>query len=147
MTHPILTSIFLWLAVANVLVFAVGLAVVRDAYQRLHYSAPIVCFSVLFIAIAVFLENRDPAARIKIVLISVILFWMNSVLTHATGKAIRIRDAGRLQVDVSEGIPLTGRNVLAGTVLPDAPRNVQDQSGAKGSNERDEPNDSDVEGG
>ncbi|HEX5245014.1 MAG TPA: monovalent cation/H(+) antiporter subunit G [Tepidisphaeraceae bacterium] len=114
MTHPILSSIFLYLAAAIALIFTIGLAVMRDPLQRLHFSAPIVCFCPLFICVAVFLENADPAARIKVVIISVMLFLMNSILTHATSKAVRIREAGQWPVQIKEGIPLVNRNVPAG---------------------------------
>lgn len=114
MTHPILSSIFLFLAAAIALIFTIGLAVMRDPFQKLHFSAPIVCFCPLFISVAVFLENADPAARIKVVMISVMLFLMNSVLTHATSKAVRIREAGQWPVQIKEGIPLVNHNVPAG---------------------------------
>jgi len=114
MTHPVLSSIFLFLAAAIALIFTIGLAIMRDPFQKLHFSSPIVALCPLFISVAVFLENSDPAARFKVVIISVVLFLMNSVLSHATGKAIRIRDVGQWPVQIKEGIPLVNRNVLAG---------------------------------
>ena len=112
--HPIATSILLGLAVLIALICAVGLMVMRDPLQRLHFSAPIVSLSAMFIAAAVWLENFDPQARIKSVLIAVVLFVMNSILTHATAKAVRIRDVGHWDVRRAEGIPLAGTHEPAG---------------------------------
>lgn len=114
MNHPMVSGILLGLAVVLAIACAVGVLVMRDAFQRLHFSAPVVSFSVLFIGVAVWLEDTDPQARIKIILIGLILFVMNSILTHATGKAIRIRQAGKWDPTPDEKIPIVGRQGFAG---------------------------------
>jgi monovalent cation/proton antiporter MnhG/PhaG subunit len=95
MAHPILTSLLLGLAVALALICSIGIAVVRDTYQRIHFSAPIVAISMPLISVAVFLEEPDSQARIKAVAITVLLIVMNAVLGHATARAIYIRETGR----------------------------------------------------
>ena len=67
--HPILTTTLLIVAVLLANVCAIGVLVMRDAYQRLQYATPVVCFSTLCTAVAVWLEDPDPQARIKVVLI------------------------------------------------------------------------------
>ncbi len=107
--HPIATGILLGLAVGLALVCSFGMAIMRDAFQRLHFSASVVSFSSLFILIAVFLEESQAQARLKMVLIALLLFCLNAVLTHATAKATRIRKAGHWEVRPGERIPLHGR--------------------------------------
>jgi multisubunit Na+/H+ antiporter MnhG subunit len=89
--------------------------VMRDAYQRLHFSAPVVIISMLLIVIAVFVEESDRQARIKVTLIFVLMLVMNSVLSHATARAIRIRQMGRWNPSAEEQIPVLEDKELAGT--------------------------------
>ncbi len=112
--HPIATGTLLALAVALAIVCSFGMAIMRDAFQRLHFSAPIVSFSSLFIVIAVFLEETQVQARLKVVLIAVLLFCLNAVLTHATAKATRVRKAGHWAIRPEEHIPLHGTDQNAG---------------------------------
>ena len=91
MHHPYLTCILLSLAVGLALICASGLLVVRDVYQRMHFSSPITSWCIGLIAIAVWIEDHDPQARGKVIAVMLILFLMNSVLTHATARAVRVR--------------------------------------------------------
>jgi monovalent cation/proton antiporter MnhG/PhaG subunit len=104
--HPLITGLLLGAAVALAIVCSIGLLVMRDAYQRLHFSAPVVTLSMLLICIAVFIEERDSQARIKVVLIYVLMLVMNSVLSHATGRAIRIRRTGHWDARQKAGVLL-----------------------------------------
>ena len=115
MNHPIASGILLGLAVACTILFSLGLMIMRDAFQRLHFTTPVVAFGAGFIAIAVWIEESDPQAIIKAALILVILTVMNSVLCHATGKAVRIRQAKHWAPRISEGIPLVGTDGPAGS--------------------------------
>jgi multisubunit Na+/H+ antiporter MnhG subunit len=96
--HPIITGTLLGLAVALAVLCCIGTAVMRDPLQRLHYSAPVVSLSFLLVAIAVWLEEHDPQARVKVILIGGVMFVMNAVLTHATAKAIRMKRTGHWEV-------------------------------------------------
>jgi monovalent cation/proton antiporter MnhG/PhaG subunit len=113
--HPIFVGIVAGLAVLVAIVCSVGVMVMRDPFQRLHFSAPVVTFSTLLIAIGVWVEEKDPQARIKVVLIGVVLFLMNSVLTSATAKAVRIRQQGHWEPHEEERIAVNGRDEVAGT--------------------------------
>ncbi len=115
MTHyPIATGILLGLAVGLAIVCSFGMAIMRNAFQKLNFTAPIVSISCLLIVIAVFLEESEAQARLKVVLIAVLLFCLNAVLTHATAKATRIRKAGHWEVKPEERIPLHGKDRYAG---------------------------------
>ncbi|MGA2232250.1 MAG: monovalent cation/H(+) antiporter subunit G [Tepidisphaeraceae bacterium] len=112
--HPVITGSLLGVAVALAVICSIGLLVMRDAYQRLHFSAPVVTISMLLIVIAVFLEEPDAQARIKVVLIFVFMTAMNSVLCHATARAIRIRQVGGLAPLEREQIPVVPAKGIAG---------------------------------
>lgn len=116
--HPIATGILLGLAVGLAIVCSFGMAIMRDAFQRLNFTASVVSFSSLLIVIAVFLEESQAQARLKVVLIALLLFCLNPVLTHATAKATRIRKAGHWEVRPEERIPLKGRGRNVGQGKP-----------------------------
>ena len=58
--HPILIGILLGLAVGITIICCIGMASMRDALQRIHFPAPVVSFSALFVIVAVWLEEPDP---------------------------------------------------------------------------------------
>jgi energy-converting hydrogenase B subunit D len=74
----------LFAAVLLVLLCSVGTAVMRDPYQRLHFPAPISGVAAPLIVAAIFIQTNDFQARAKAVLVLIILFFMNAVLSHAT---------------------------------------------------------------
>lgn len=84
------------------LLCAVGVLLMRDAYERLHYLAPISSVSVMAIAIAILLQEALSQAGIKSIIVALILVLMNSVLTHATARAARVREFGGLDVRPAE---------------------------------------------
>jgi multisubunit Na+/H+ antiporter MnhG subunit len=114
----IATGILLGAAVVLAILCAVGVLVMRDPLQRLQFSAAVVGLSAGLIAVAVWLEESDAQARIKVLLIWAVLFVMNSILTHATARAFRIRRVGRWRPQPEEGIPVIGRNAAAGQQGP-----------------------------
>ena len=105
MTH-LSIGILLGIAIALAIFCCSAMAIMRDPLQRLQFSMPIVSISVLLIVIAVFLENGETQARIKIILIGLILFFMNSVLTHVTARAIYIKRYGHWPPEPRDRIPV-----------------------------------------
>jgi monovalent cation/proton antiporter MnhG/PhaG subunit len=92
------------LAVAVLLVFvcAIGVLVMRDPYQRLHYIAPPTTVSVLLITLAVWIDEPQRQAGLKMIVITILLGLMNGVVTHATARAFRIRAKGHWVAGESE---------------------------------------------
>jgi len=86
------------LAVAVTLVSCAGVLLMRDPYDRLHYTAPAAVIPPVAIAAAVVLEERLSAAGIKALLIALVLIVTNPVLGHATARAARIRQYGQWRV-------------------------------------------------
>jgi monovalent cation/proton antiporter MnhG/PhaG subunit len=112
--YPIFTGFLLGAAVVLTILCSLGLLVMRDAYQRIHFTSPIVTLSMLFVAVAVFIEESDSQARIKVVVIYVLMLVMNSVLSHATARAIRIREQGYWPPRPPEQIPVLNDKGIAG---------------------------------
>lgn len=104
--HPYITAPLLAVAVLVAFVCSIGLLVMRDAYQRMHFATPVVSVTILFITIAIWIEDPQWQARIKSALIALILFLMNAVLSHATARAIRLRQSDRLEISREENIPV-----------------------------------------
>ncbi len=73
----------------------VGMMVMRDPSQRLHYLAPASSITPVLYTIAIVLESGRHQAAVKAILICVVLLSMNAVLTHATARAIRVKEQGR----------------------------------------------------
>jgi monovalent cation/proton antiporter MnhG/PhaG subunit len=86
-------EIFVWIAVAVCMLSCLGVIVMDNVYQRLHYMAPVSAVSGFALLIAVILQNGWGQATIKMGLIAIILFLMNPVLTHATARAARVRQS------------------------------------------------------
>jgi multicomponent Na+:H+ antiporter subunit G len=101
----IAVSVLLVVGVGATLVSCVGVLAMRNAYDRLHYTAPASTIAPVAIAAAVVLEERFSAAGTKAVLVALVLLMTNPVLTHATARAARIRQFGEwtVQADEQEG--------------------------------------------
>jgi multicomponent Na+:H+ antiporter subunit G len=106
MHHAIAAAVLVGIAVALALACAVGVAIMKNPLERLHFSAPVTSFSVALIACAVWIDDPNGQARLKIVLIAVIMFLMNAILSHATARAIRIREDKHFESRPNEPIPL-----------------------------------------
>ncbi len=104
--HPIITGCLLNAAVLLCLLCGLGLAVVRHPYQRLHFSSPVTSVAVLLVVVAVWVEDLQWQSRVKATLIAVVLFLMNAVLSHATARAVRVRQADHFAPVPDEHIPL-----------------------------------------
>ena len=88
----------LLVGVAVTLLSCLGVLLMRDAFDRLHYTTPAATIAPVTIAAAVVLEERLSAAGIKAVLIALVLVVTNPVLGHATARAARIRQFGEWTV-------------------------------------------------
>jgi multisubunit Na+/H+ antiporter MnhG subunit len=114
--HPIITGILLGTAVLLAILCSLGLLVMRNPYQRLQFSAPVVGVSIMLIVAAVWVEDAEWQSRIKATLIALILFFTNAILSHATARAIRIREVGHWPATEDEHVPIVGGQGEAGKV-------------------------------
>ena len=111
----IIASVLVWIAVALAIVCSIGVGIMKNAFERLHFSAIVVSFSTWLIIAAVWIDDPDWQARLKAACIGVLLFLMNAVLSHATARAIRIRDKGQVAPRGDESVRVITREHPAGT--------------------------------
>jgi monovalent cation/proton antiporter MnhG/PhaG subunit len=88
-------DVLIGLAVFFCLVAALGTWLMRDAYQKLHYITLPCSISAPLIAAAVLISEKDKVAGVKVVLIALVLFFMNAVVTQATARAGWVRAEGQ----------------------------------------------------
>jgi multisubunit Na+/H+ antiporter MnhG subunit len=105
----ITAAVLLALAVAIAVLFSFGMAMMRDALQRLHFTTPVAIFSTILIVAAICIVGPDAQARIKAVLIAITLITTNTILNHVNARAFRIRAVGHWPPKPEEGIPIIGR--------------------------------------
>ena len=91
MSHAITISVLLALAVAVTILSSIGVLLMRDLYQRLHYLGPAASISALCVAAAVLVGEGLNQAGVKALIVAMVLLLMNAVLSHATARAARIR--------------------------------------------------------
>ena len=87
--------------VINALVcFSVGVTVffsfamlrMRDAYQQIHFMSPPAALGAPLLALAILLQQGVKPESFKAFFIVFILLLMNSIVSHATARAFRIRE-------------------------------------------------------
>jgi multicomponent Na+:H+ antiporter subunit G len=86
--------VLLALGVVTTLMSCVGVLVMPNVFDRLHFSAPATTLGAFAISLSIVVEEGWYAASVKAILVFVLLFVTNPVLTHATARAARIRQFG-----------------------------------------------------
>ncbi|MDX6409033.1 MAG: Na+/H+ antiporter subunit [Gaiellaceae bacterium] len=84
-------GVLVGLGVVGELLCCVGLVVVRDAYDRLHYAMATATVPPFLVAAAVIVEEGWTQPGINAVLIAVVMFAGGGVAGHATARAARSR--------------------------------------------------------
>lgn len=97
--HQVIVTILLVAGVALQLLSVVGLLVMRDVFDRLHYVG-LSSFGVLLIGVSILVREGFSLIGDKALLIGVLLVLLSPVLVHATARSFRIRERG----DWREGI-------------------------------------------
>ena len=87
-------NILLWIAAVTGVLSAIGMLLMRDYYQRLHYLGPPSTLSIFLIAAAIVVQEGASQATTKAILTAVALAIINPVVTHAMARAARIRAYG-----------------------------------------------------
>jgi monovalent cation/proton antiporter MnhG/PhaG subunit len=90
------------LGVAVTWLSCLGVLLMHDPYDRLHYTAPASALAPVLIAAAVVVTEGLSAAGIKAVLVALVLVGTNPVLGHATARAARIREYGHWTITDAE---------------------------------------------
>ncbi|HEY6495467.1 MAG TPA: monovalent cation/H(+) antiporter subunit G [Trebonia sp.] len=94
MLREVITDVLLALAVLVVAASAVGVAVMPDAYARLHYVTPAAVVAPVLVALAVFVTDGLDENTGETVVALVFMVVVAPFLSHATVRAIRVRQEG-----------------------------------------------------
>ncbi len=78
------------------------MARMREPLDSLHYLALPATLGVSAVALATWLQTGASQVSMKTTLIAAVLLLFNSVVTHATGRAFRLRQLGHLEVTAPE---------------------------------------------
>lgn len=81
--------VLLALGVAGALLCVVGVAVMRTAYERLHYAAAASTVPAFLILAAVLLREHASSGGLEAIAAVGLLFLLNPILLAATTRAIR----------------------------------------------------------
>jgi multisubunit Na+/H+ antiporter MnhG subunit len=94
MARQVAVDVLLGLAVLITAVSSVGVLVMRDAFQKLHYVTPVSVVAPALVALAVLVSssasNRSAVAWLTVLF----LVLASACLSHATMRAARIRIQG-----------------------------------------------------
>ncbi len=94
------------LSVLLVWICSVGMLRMRDPYQQMHFMSPPASLGVALITFAVFLERGAKPESFKALFVVLILLAMNSVVTHATARAFRIREVSPWRALPGQEVPI-----------------------------------------
>jgi monovalent cation/proton antiporter MnhG/PhaG subunit len=92
-----MTAVLLVFGVAVELACCIGVLVMDDAYDKLHYLGPAALVGPPAVALAVVLQHGLDAAGIKALLTVGLLMVSSPVLSHATARALYIRQRDHLE--------------------------------------------------
>jgi multisubunit Na+/H+ antiporter MnhG subunit len=92
--REVVTDVLLALAVLTVAASAIGLVVMPNACSRLHYVTPAAVLAPMLVALAIFVAEGLDENTGETVLALVFMIVAAPFLSHATIRAIRVREAG-----------------------------------------------------
>jgi multisubunit Na+/H+ antiporter MnhG subunit len=92
--REVITDVLLGLAVLTVAASAIGVLIAPDAYARLHYVTPAAVVAPVLVALAVFVTEGLDVNTGETVVALVFMIAAAPFLSHATIRAIRVRETG-----------------------------------------------------
>jgi multicomponent Na+:H+ antiporter subunit G len=92
--REVITDVLLGLAVLTVAASALGIAIMPDAYAKLHYVTPAAVVAPVLVVLAVFVTEGLDENTGETVVALVFMIAVAPFLSHATIRAIRVREAG-----------------------------------------------------
>jgi multisubunit Na+/H+ antiporter MnhG subunit len=99
MARDVVADILLGLAVAIVLGASVGVLVMRDAYQKLHFVTPAALVAPALVTAAIFVQMGLVENTGETCLALLFMVIAGPFLSHATVRALRIRQKGDWRQD------------------------------------------------
>jgi monovalent cation/proton antiporter MnhG/PhaG subunit len=92
--REVVSDVLLALAVLTVAAAALGVAVMPDAYARLHYVTPAAVVAPVFVTLAIFVADGLDVNTGETIVALVFMIAAAPFLSHATMRAMRVRDRG-----------------------------------------------------
>jgi multisubunit Na+/H+ antiporter MnhG subunit len=92
--REIIADALLGIAVAIVLASSIGILVMRGPYRKLHYVTPTALVAPLFVGLAILAQSGLTDNTAQMCLALIFLGIAGPFLSHATMRAIRIRETG-----------------------------------------------------
>ncbi len=92
--REIFADTLLGLATAIVLASSVGVLVMRDVYDKLHFVTPAALVAPVLVTLAVLIRARLSATTAETFLVLLFMVIAGPYLTHATIRAARVREQG-----------------------------------------------------
>jgi multicomponent Na+:H+ antiporter subunit G len=99
--HQVVVTVVLIAGVLIELLAVLGLVVMRDIYDRLHYVG-LVSFGALLVGLSILLREGFSLIGNKALLTGVLLVALSPVLVHATARSFRIREHGDWRHDIGK---------------------------------------------
>ena len=87
-------DVLLGLAVLTVAAAALGVAIMPNAYARLHYVTPAAVVAPIFVTLAIFVREGLDENTGETILALVFMVFAAPYLSHATIRAMRVRERG-----------------------------------------------------
>lgn len=94
MIREVASDVLLGLAVLTVAAAAVGVAVMPDAYTRLHYVTPAAVIAPVLVTLAIFVQQGLDENTGETIVALVFMVAAAPFLSHATIRAMRVHDQG-----------------------------------------------------
>ena len=113
----IAVAVSLFLAVALTFCCSIGVLVMRDPLQRLHFIAPPASLSAFLVVLAVLAQEHSWASASKVLLVALLLAVVNGVATHATARAALVHMAEEHPERISRRVPIVD---LDGRIIGEA---------------------------
>jgi monovalent cation/proton antiporter MnhG/PhaG subunit len=92
--REVVCDVLLGLAVLTVAAAALGVAVMPDAYARLHYVTPAAVVAPVLVTLAIFVQEGLDENTGETVVALVFMIAAAPFLSHATIRAMRVRERG-----------------------------------------------------
>jgi multicomponent Na+:H+ antiporter subunit G len=92
--REVIADVLLALAVLTVAASALGVAVMPNAYARLHYVTPAAVVAPVLVTLAIFVQEGLDENTGETVVALVFMIIAAPFLSHATIRAMRVRDRG-----------------------------------------------------
>lgn len=102
MTRQVIADVLLGLAVLVVAASALGVLTMPDAYQKLHYVTPAAVVAPVLTALAIFVQEGLDQNTGEMVVALFFLVLAGPFLSHATIRAIRVRQCGDWRLEPPE---------------------------------------------